>query len=124
MSFNYIFKNGIQPQIDIIQSIAKSLVRPVRKNTVGQVFSLLNVLGAISKKKVITQSNESFKPKAIPTLQESLPIESIKGIGKKIGTKLRFCGITTTADLKVINPKAYNIPGVSQKRLEKWKNNL
>ncbi len=123
MSLKYFYQNGLQPQINLIQSVVKALINPRAGNSLEQIFSLLNVIGTSSKKNVIMRSNKAVKLTAIPISQGALPIESIKGIGKKLGTKLRSYGITTTVDLKSIEPKDYDIPGISQKRLIKWKNN-
>ena len=124
MSLSYLLRNGIQSQIDIIHSVTKAIIKPPARNHVGQVLSLFNVLGTISKKKAIIQSQKDFKPVALPIPKSGSPVESIKGVGKKLGAKLRAFGLSSTADLKAANPHAYKIPGISQARLQQWQASL
>ena len=121
MALDYLLRNGVQTQIDIIQSVANALINPPAVNIVGQVASLLNVLGVVSRKQVITHSK---KVVVISRTPNTPPIEAVKGIGKKLGVKLRAVGINTIGDLINLNSKTFNIPGISQTRIQKWQASL
>ena len=99
-------------------------MKPPAGNPMGQVVSLLSVLGAASRKKSITQQKESFKPIAIPIPQEAPPINTVKGIGKKYGAKLGAFGILTIEDLRVFNVEDSKFVGISQKLIQKWQNSI
>ena len=124
MALKNFIMNGVQEQINFIQGITRAIVKPPAENVVGQVVSLLNVLGAASRKQVVKRSINNFKPIAIPISQLEPPIESVKGIGKKLGVKLRLHGISSTEDLKRYKPGAFKIPGISASRIQKWQNSL
>jgi len=116
--------NGLKEQVDLLQSVAKAIMKPSATSTIGQVVSLFSVLGGISRRNIIRQENEPFKPIAIPIHSEGPPIETVKGIGKKLGAKLRAFGIITVNDLRIHSPKDFKIPGVSTERIKKWKATL
>lgn len=119
MALDYFLKNGVQQQLDIIQSVARALINPPSVNLVGQLTSLFNVLGVVSRKNTVGNMQKAFVNSRIPP---SPPIETIKGVGKKLGGKLREVGINTISDLKQLNPATFKIQGISQSRIEKWQN--
>ena len=119
MALDYLLRNSIQPQLDIIQSVAKALINPPTVNIVGQLTSLLNVLGVVSRKRIV-KSVES--PSVASEVRSAPPIEAIKGVGRKLGLKFRAAGIKTIADLKKIDTKTFQLSGISPSRLEKWQN--
>jgi len=120
---NFI-RQGMQYQLNIIRSLGKSIMKPPAGNPLGQVVSLLSVLGAASRKKSITQQKESFKPIAIPIPQEAPPINTVKGIGTKYGAKLGAFGILTIEDLRVFNVEDSRFVGISPKLIQKWQNSI
>ena len=124
MALNDLLWNGVKQQINFLQNMTKVFLNPPRVNVVGQIFSLLNVLGAINRKKIVSQQNKSFKPVAVPISPNAPPIESVNGIGKKLGEKLRSYGIATTEDLKMLDGATMKIPGISPVRLQKWQTSL
>ncbi len=124
MALEDILLNGLKERVDVLQSVAKAIMKPSGANTIGQVVSLFSVLGGISRKNIIKQENEPFKPIAIPISSEGPPIETVKGIGKKLGAKLRAFGIMTVNDLRIHSPKDFKIPGISTERIKKWKATL
>ena len=123
MALNDLIWDGMKQQITLIQHISKAIMRPPNLSIMNQVVSLLNVLGSASRKRVMTQ-NSSFQPIAVPIPQDAAPIESVKGIGKKIGAKLRTFGIITIDDLKMFNIKKSKIIGFSETRIQKWQMSL
>ena len=124
MALQDLLRQGFQYQLNILRSVGKSMISMPAGNPMGQVISLLSALGAVSRKKVINQQNESFRPIAVPISQEAPPIEIIKGIGKKFGAKMRAFGIANTEDLRVFNVQDAKLVGISQKLIEKWQNSL
>ena len=121
MALDYLLRNGVQTQIDIIQSVAKALINPPSVNIVGQMTSLLKVLGVVSRKKIVKNAENAVVISGTPYAP---PIEAIKGVGKKLGAKLRSLGISTLNDLKKMDAKTFKVPGISQSRIQKWQNNL
>ncbi|HUX98101.1 MAG TPA: helix-hairpin-helix domain-containing protein [Candidatus Deferrimicrobium sp.] len=113
----------MKQQITFIQHVSKAIMNPPKINIMGQVVSLLNVLGGASRKKVMSQ-HSNFQPIAVPIPQDMPPIENVKGIGKKIGAKLRTFGISTIDDLKLIDIKKCKLPGISAIRIQKWQMSL
>ncbi len=120
MAQNNVLLAGLQQQIRFVQSLSNLLIKPPIDNVIGQVFSLLNVLGTASRKKVVDNHDKAFKPIAIPIHLEAPPVETVKGIGPKLAAKLRTAGIKTTDDLKNCNSLALKIPGISPNRIQKW----
>ncbi len=118
MALDYFLRNGVQTQINLIQSVAKALIKPPTTNIIEQVASLFSVLGSVSRKQVINHS------KVVQNLEVSPPIEAIKGVGIKLGVKLRSVGIATLNDLKTMDAKAFKVPGISQNRIQRWQNSL
>jgi predicted flap endonuclease-1-like 5' DNA nuclease len=114
----------MQYQLNIWRSLGKSIMKPPAGNPVGQVVSLLSVLGAASRKKSITPQKESFKPIAIIIPQEAPPVNTVKGIGKKYSAKLKAFGILTVEHLRVFNVEDSKLVGISPKLIQKWQNNI
>ena len=121
MALDYLLRNGVQTHIDIIQSVAKALINPPAINAITQMTSLLNVLGVISRKKVVKNEERVI---AISGTPSAPPIETIKGVGRKLGLKLRAAGVKTIGDLKNLKTLDCNIPGISQNRIQKWQASL
>lgn len=90
----------------------------------GQVVSLLSVLGVAARKKSITPQKEQFKPIVIPIQQEAPSINTVKGIGKKYSAKLKAFGILTIEHLRVFNVEDSKLVGISPKLIQKWQNNI
>jgi len=124
MALQDMLRQGFQYELNLLKSIGKLLVAAPAGNPVGQVVSLLSALGATSRKKVITQECETFRPIAIPIPQDSAPVETIKGIGKKFGSKLRVFGICSIEDMRAFNVQDSGLVGISRKLIQKWKNSL
>ncbi|MHA1130862.1 MAG: helix-hairpin-helix domain-containing protein [Candidatus Helarchaeota archaeon] len=124
MALENFLWNGLRDQLNILKCVAKAITQPASVNPMKNVLSLFNVLGVVSQKVAIRQTNLNFKPTAVPIIQNTPAIETVRGIGKKLGTKLRSYGIMTVADLKKYDPKISKIPGISPQRIQKWQNNL
>ena len=124
MALENLIRQGMQYQLNIIRSLGKSIMKPPAGNVMGQVVSLLSVLGAASRKKVITPQKDSFKPIAIPIPQEAPSINTVKGIGKKYGAKLKAFGILTVEHLRVFNVEDSKLIGISPKLIQKWQNSV
>lgn len=111
----------LRTHIDIFQCLTKALVKPSRSNALGQAVSLLNVLGSVSIKKVVNESRAVSKP----TINRiSVPIEAVKGIGKKIGIKMRENGICTVEQLRNCDPRSFKIAGISVNRIVSWQESV
>ncbi len=124
MALENLLRQGMQYQLNIIRSLGKSIMKPPAGNPMGQVVSLLSVFGAASRKKIIAQQKESFKPIAIPIPQEAPPINTVKGIGKKYDAKLRSFGILTIEDLRIFNIEDSKFVGISPKLIQKWQTSV
>ena len=123
MALNDLLWNHLHGQIKVVQSITKALVTPSSSNVMEHIVSLINILGHASRMKRIQHVQPPAKSTSL-LKQMSPPIESVNGIGKKLGAKLRSFGIYTVADLKKYNPQAFKIPGISQNRILKWQSSV
>jgi hypothetical protein len=124
MALENLIWNGLQDQLNILRSVTKAIINPAPERPLRNVFSLFSVLGVATRSKTIKHANQKFKPIEIPIKQDSPPVETVKGIGKKLGATLRTFGIKTITDLKNHNPATYKIPGISSQRIQKWQNAL
>lgn len=124
MALQNLLHQGFQYQLNLLRSISKSLINAPAGNQMGQVVTLLSALGAVSRKKTISQQTELFRPIAIPIKQAAPPVETIKGIGKKFGAKLRAFGICTTEDLQEFRVEDSEFVGISSKLLKKWQSSI
>ncbi|MHA1265482.1 MAG: hypothetical protein ACTSRS_09630 [Candidatus Helarchaeota archaeon] len=117
MSIPYILQHEIRAQVEILESFAKAVFKSPATGITKQVFALFDVLGTVARKQEI---RKGAKREPI----QAAPIEAVKGIGKKLGAKLRVFGIKNIRDLERFNPKSVRIPGISQRRIIAWQNSL
>jgi len=123
MTLQDLVRQGFQYQLNLLRSVGKSLINVPHGNPMNQMVSLLSALGSVSRKKTSEQA-EYFRPIAIPILQDTPSIETIKGIGKKFGAKLRAFGICSTVDLQIFNVEDSKFVGISPKLIKKWQDSI